>query len=125
MSDDLVTQLRAFASPAAEVLDDGYRLTKMCHQSHEAADNIEELEKALANMQREYDKRGDRIEELEAKLAKTLDALSSFRDFENSVFYGIYQEKNKRAAYRGVKRKFLAALKMLEENSHDLPALQP
>ena len=31
---------------------------------------IEEYEQALANMQREYDKRGDRIEELEAKLAK-------------------------------------------------------
>ena len=48
MSDDLVTRLLAFASPAAEVLDDGYRLTKMCHQSHEAADRIEELEAKLS-----------------------------------------------------------------------------
>jgi hypothetical protein len=56
----------------------------------------------------------DCIEELEAKLANAVDALSAFRDFEDSVFYGIYQEKNKRAAYRGVKRKLLAALKMLE-----------
>jgi len=40
------------------------------------ADNIEELEKALANMQREYDKRGDRIEELEAKLTSLVPALS-------------------------------------------------
>jgi signal transduction histidine kinase len=46
MSDDLVKRLREFASPAAEVLDDGYRLTKMCHQSHEAADRIEKLEAA-------------------------------------------------------------------------------
>ena len=29
---------------------------------------IEEYEQALANMQREYDKRGDRIEELEGQL---------------------------------------------------------
>jgi hypothetical protein len=47
MSDDLVTRLLAFASPAAEVLDDGYRLTKMCHQSHEAAARIKELKAKL------------------------------------------------------------------------------
>jgi len=37
------------------------------------ADRIEVLEKALTNMQREYDKRGDRIEELEAQLSKKMD----------------------------------------------------
>ena len=82
MSDDLVKRLRAFASPDAELLDDSYRLTKMCHQSHEAADRIEELEKAFANMQREYDKRGDHIKELEAKLKPALAALGDIGNGE-------------------------------------------
>lgn len=47
MSDDLVERLREFASPVAEALSDGYRLTKMCHQAHEAADRIQELESKL------------------------------------------------------------------------------
>ena len=51
----------------------------------EASDRIEEFEKALANMQREYDKRGDRINELKAKLAKAVDfVLRSIRYAGNS-----------------------------------------
>ena len=56
MSDDLVKRLRG-----------GLAI------GEEAADRIEELEKALANIQREYDKRGDRIKELEAKLKTMID----------------------------------------------------
>jgi len=63
MSDDLVKRL--VNAPA-----DGLGTENLCI---EAADRIEELEKALANMQREYDKRGDRIKELEAKLAEAVE----------------------------------------------------
>ena len=62
MTDDLVKRLRFLGPPIEK----------------EAADRIEELEKALANMQREYDKRGDRIKELEAKLAKAVKALDNY-----------------------------------------------
>lgn len=85
MSDDLVKRLRAFASPDAEVLDDGYRLTKMCHQSHEAADRIEELEGQLqsvldreTSILRYYDAK---LDAAEAKLATMLvvgDAMAAF-----------------------------------------------
>ena len=73
------------------------------------------LEDALSDATLIINRQEDRIEELEAKLTKAMDALSAFRDFENSAFLGIDSEKNERAAYRGVKRKLLAALQMLEE----------
>jgi hypothetical protein len=81
MSDDLVTRLLAFASPAAEVLDDGYRLTKMCHQSHEAA---------------------ARIKELEAKLAKAVEALGTAAEWldDYSAFTGNTYETTKSKTVR-------------------------
>ena len=42
-----------------------------------AIDRINEGEQAIANMQREYDKRGDRIEELEAQIKTVLDRETS------------------------------------------------
>ena len=90
MSDDLVKRLRAFASPDAELLDDGYRLTKMCHQSHEAADRIEELEAQLSEKMDEDAYIGElefqltnaleaygRLKELEAKLAVAIEAVDN------------------------------------------------
>ena len=51
--------------------DCGYSYTQTgCPNcKHIAIDYTEEYERALANMQREYDKRGERIRELEAQLS--------------------------------------------------------
>jgi 5'-deoxynucleotidase YfbR-like HD superfamily hydrolase len=102
MSDDLVKRLLDWPSVYAR----------------QAADRIDELEAQLKTvLDREtaaiarYDAK---MEAAEDKLAKVKDALSAFKVFEDSAFRGVDHEKIKRAAYRGVKRKLLAALKMLE-----------
>ena len=81
MSDDLVKRLRAFASPDAELLDDGYRLTKMCHQSHEAADRIEELEAQLSEKMDE----DAYIGELEFQLTNALEAYGRLKELETKL----------------------------------------
>jgi len=55
-----------------------------------------------------------RIEQLEAKLALAMEALNAFKAYESSAFFGPDAEKHKRAAYRGMKRKLLAALTKIE-----------
>lgn len=57
MTDDLVKRLREAANKR-----DGFEAVFL---SEDAADRIEEADRAIANLQREYDKRGDRIEALE------------------------------------------------------------
>jgi len=59
--------------------DCGYNYTQTgCPNcKHIPIDYTEEYEQALANMQREYDKRGDRIEELEGQLKTVLDRETS------------------------------------------------
>ena len=129
MSDDLKQNLRGSCYLAFE---DG---TNDYETAPEAADRIEELEAANKLLNEQLDSIEEmgteslnalpdclmqlapalvENDQLKDKLAKVTDALSAFRDFENSAFYGIDSEKNERAAYRGVKRKLLAALKMLE-----------
>jgi len=59
--------------------DCGYNYTQTgCPNcKHIPIDYTQEYEQALANMQREYDKRGDRIEELEEQLKTILDRETS------------------------------------------------
>ena len=64
MSNDLVKRLRwlqAQYENAGQILAEDFK---------DAADEIEEYERAFSNLHREYDARGDRIEELEAKQKK-------------------------------------------------------
>jgi len=44
---DLVERLRGLGSPDAERISDYQRINEFCKSSHEAADRIEALEKAL------------------------------------------------------------------------------
>ena len=102
--------------------DCGYNYTQTgCPNcKHIPIDCTEKYEQALANMQREYDKRGERIVELEAKLLgqafavpeikALVDALKAFSAYDRSAFLGPDAEKHKRAVYRGVKRKITKAL---------------
>jgi len=113
--EELETQLKTMIDQ--QVAENMVRVAEpMLSDALAAADKrIEELEKACKECSEVSQSNYQMAKAAEAKLTKVVDALSAFQDFENSVFYGIYQEKNKRAAYRGVKRKLLAALKSLEE----------
>ncbi len=70
MSDDLVKRLRGGCSCNIDstpcMAEDECRAAfEAANYMEEAAARIEEADRAIANLQREYDKRGDRIEALE------------------------------------------------------------
>jgi len=72
MSDEeLIAQLRSMHW-CVTTLENGVGVSNSTVAA-EAADHIKELEKALENMQREYDKRGDRIDELKGQLKTVLE----------------------------------------------------
>jgi len=113
VTDDLVKRL--IGPQSAEV---DYATRK------EAAARIEQLEAerdtlfrkvALAQEWRDRDRQ--RAIDAEAKLALAIEALNAFKAYENSAFFGPDAEKHKRAAYRGMKRKLLAALTKIEEKT--------
>ena len=84
--------------------DCGYNYTQTgCpNRKHIPVDYTEEYEQALANMQREYDKRGERIRELEkqnasleAKLEMLIDTLrKSAEGWDNVIGMGLIAKKH-------------------------------
>ena len=85
--------------------------------SDDLKDRIEELERSLFDCSSDLKIYLDLCDSLHSELEKTMDALSAFRDFENTTFEGAGARTNRMSAYRNVKRKLLAALDMLEHSN--------
>ena len=69
------------------------------------------------NQGRDCPLRKEGASEAQGRIDAAVEALSAFRAFEQSAFFGPDAAKNAQAAWRGVRRKLLSTLKLLESET--------